>query len=149
LQNNVSEEKVGWSFLKDIQNKFVVDRKWWLLKQISYEKQLKREWIQESREHKYPFRIEAVQEYQQKVEQFQKKMLLCCYMVEGQPARATELVEMRHCNTKQRGLYNIFVDCRMMVFVTIYHKNYQQTEKMKIIYWYLPQEVEELLLRYL
>jgi hypothetical protein len=27
LQDNVSEEKVGWLFLKDIQNKFVVDGK--------------------------------------------------------------------------------------------------------------------------
>jgi hypothetical protein len=43
LQDNASEEKVRWLFLKDIQNKFTVDRKWWLLKQISYEKWLKRE----------------------------------------------------------------------------------------------------------
>jgi hypothetical protein len=120
-----------------------------LLKQISYKEQLKREWIQEGREYKHLFQIEAAQEYQQKVEQFQEKFLLICHIVGGQPARATKLVEIRHCNIKQRGLYNIFVDCRMIAFVTTYYKNYQQTEKMKIIHWYLPQEVGELLLRYL
>jgi hypothetical protein len=37
----------------------------------------------------------------------------------------------------------------MMAFVTTYHKNYQQTGKMKIIHRYLPREVGELLFRYL
>jgi hypothetical protein len=37
LSDNPSEEKVGWSFLKDVQNKFAVEGKWWLLKRISYE----------------------------------------------------------------------------------------------------------------
>ena len=40
LNGNPSEEKVGWSFLKDVQNKFVVDGKWWLLKRISHKPQL-------------------------------------------------------------------------------------------------------------
>jgi len=40
LSDNPSEEKVGWSFLKDIQNKFAVDGKWWLLKRVSYEERL-------------------------------------------------------------------------------------------------------------
>jgi hypothetical protein len=88
-------------------------------------------------------------EYQQRVEQFQEKLLLISYLVESQLARATELLEMRHSNTRQRGLYNIFINCRIVAFVTMYHKNYQQTGKMKIIYQYLLQEVGELLLRYL
>jgi hypothetical protein len=70
-------------------------------------------------------------------------------MVGGQPARATELIRLRHSNTKQGGLRNIFIDRGMMAFVTTYYKNYQQTGKMKIIYQYLPKEVRELLLRYL
>jgi len=88
-------------------------------------------------------------EYQQKVEQFQEKILLIMHMVRGQPARATELLGMRHANTKQGGLRNIFVNRGMMAFVTTYHKNYQQTGKIKIIHRYLPREVGELLFRYL
>ena len=40
LSDNAGEEKVGWSFLKDVQNKFAVDGKWWLLKRISHEPRL-------------------------------------------------------------------------------------------------------------
>ena len=43
LSNNPSEEKVKWLFLKDVQNKFVVEGKQWLLKRISYKPQLQRE----------------------------------------------------------------------------------------------------------
>ena len=50
LSDNASEEKVGWSFLKDIQNKFAVDGKWWLLKWITYKLQLQQEWFEEERE---------------------------------------------------------------------------------------------------
>ena len=71
------------------------------------------------------------------------------YIVRGQLARAMELLGIRYANTKQGGLCNIFIDCGMMAFVTTYYKNYQQTGKIKIIYWYLPREVEELLFKYL
>ena len=40
LVDNLSKETIGWSFLKDVQNKFAVDRKWWLLKRISHEPRL-------------------------------------------------------------------------------------------------------------
>jgi len=120
------------------------------LKRITHERRLQQEWFEEEREENdHPYRMEAVMEYQQKVEQFQEKLLLIMHMVGGQPARATELIGMRHANTKQGGLRNIFIDRGMMAFVTTYHKNYRQTGKMKIIHRYLPREVGELLLRYL
>jgi hypothetical protein len=97
----------------------------------------------------HPYRIDAVMEYQQKVEAFREKLLLILHMVGGQPARATELIGMRYANTKQGGLRNIFIHRGMMVFVTTYHKNYRSSGKMKIIHRYLPREVGELLLRYL
>jgi hypothetical protein len=95
------------------------------LKRVSYEERLQREWIKEGVEGDHPYRIEAVVEYQQKVEQFQEKMLLIMHIVGGQPARATELLGMRHSNTKQGGLRNIFIDHGMVAFVTTYHKNYR------------------------
>lgn len=150
LSDNASEEKIGWSFLNDIQNKFSVDGKWWLLKRVSQERELQEEWFEGHRDDRdHPYRIEAVMEYQRKVEAFQEKLLLILHMVGGQPARATELIGMRYANTKQGGLRNIFIDRGMLAFVTTYHKNYQQTGKMKIIHRYLPREVGELLLRYL
>ena len=47
LSNNPSEEKVRQLFLKDVQNKFAVDRKWWLLKRIAYELRLQGEWFED------------------------------------------------------------------------------------------------------
>ena len=71
------------------------------------------------------------------------------HIVGGQPARATELLGIRHSNTKQGGLRNIFIDRGIVAFVTTYYKNYCQTRKIKIIHRYLLREVRELLLRYL
>lgn len=46
------------------------------------------------------------------------------YIIGGQPTRATELIGIRYANTKQGRLWNIFIDHRMVAFVTTYHKNY-------------------------
>ena len=121
-----------------------------MLKRVSQERELKEEWFDKNiDEHDHPYQVEAVVEYQRKVEAFQEKILLILHIVGGQPARATELIGIRYANTKQGGLRNIFIDRGMMVFVTTYHKNYQSSGKMKIIHRYLPQEVGEILLRYL
>ena len=135
LNNNASKEKVRQLFLKDVQNKFVVNRKQQLLKRISYKLYLQQEWFQEDRgEQDHLYQAEAVMEYQQKVKQFQEKLLLIIHLVKGQLAQATELLGIRHSNTKQGGLHNIFINYRIIAFVTMYYKNYQQTRKMKIIY---------------
>ena len=65
LSDNASEEKVGWLFLKDVQNKFVVDGKWWLLKWITHEEWLQQEWFEEEREENdHLYQMEAIMEYQ-------------------------------------------------------------------------------------
>jgi hypothetical protein len=51
-------------------------------------------------------------------------MLLVMHIVGGQLARATELLGMRHSNTKQGGLRNIVIDRKIVSFVTTYYKNY-------------------------
>ena len=135
LSDIPSKERIRQLFLKDVQNKFAVDRKWQLLKRVSQELQLQGEWIKEEIEGQdHLFQLEAVQEYQQKVEQFQEKLLLIMHIVGGQLVRATELLGMRYANTKQGGLRNIFIDCEIVVFVTAYYKNYCQTGKVKIIH---------------
>jgi hypothetical protein len=102
-----------------------VDRKWWLLKRVSHKPQLQREWFkEETKGHEHPYQPEAVMEYQQKVKQFQEKLLLILHIVRGQLARATKLLGMRHSNTRQGRLQNIFIDRGLVAFVTTYHKNY-------------------------
>ena len=91
LSDNASEERIGWSFLQDVQNKFSVDGKWWLLRRISQERALQEEWFNENMdEHNHPYRIEAVVEYQRRVEAFQEKILLIMHMVgDSQPEPAS------------------------------------------------------------
>jgi hypothetical protein len=59
------------------------------LKRISHEPQLQSEWFEDI-EGDHPYRIEAVMEYQQKVEQFQEKMLLVIHIVGGQLTASVE-----------------------------------------------------------
>ncbi|KAF6801002.1 zinc knuckle [Colletotrichum musicola] len=67
------------------------------------------------------------------------------HIVAGQPARAPELAGIRHANTTNGRVRNVFTYKGIMCFVTSYHKNYRQTGNAKVIYQYLPREVGELL----
>ena len=71
------------------------------------------------------------------------------YIVGGQPARAPEIISIRHRNTTNRGIRNIFIDRGLVLFVTAYYKGYEYSEKIKLIQRFLPKEVGELLVYYL
>ena len=76
---------------------------------------------------------------------FREKLLALMHMTAGQPARATEILSVRHSNTIKGGHRNIFIEDGMVVFVTRYHKGYAVSGDVKIIHQYLPREVGELL----
>ena len=63
----------------------------------------------------------------------------------GALARATELLSIRHTNGveawNQKG---VFIDNSTVSFVTTYYKGFSASQKAKIIYWYIPREVGEL-----
>lgn len=67
----------------------------------------------------------------------------------GQPARGPEILTIRHSNTAEGGHRNIFLEDRLMVFVTRYYKGYTLSGDVKIIYRYLPRDMGELLVQYL
>src|SRR5690606_40409954 len=62
---------------------------------------------------------------------------------------AWEIIEIRHTNTAHGGVRNVMIDRGMVLFVTLYHKNYRSTEQVKVIHRYLPREVGELAVWYL
>jgi hypothetical protein len=62
----------------------------------------------------------------------------------GQPAQEPEILSVRHSNTIKGGHCNIFIKNRIVVFVTRYHKGYNISSDIKIIYQYLPRKVGEL-----
>ena len=71
------------------------------------------------------------------------------HMAGGQLARGPEIMSIRHSNTVKGGHRNIFIEDGMVVFVTRYYKGYSVSGDVKIIYWYLPREVGELLVYYM
>ena len=67
----------------------------------------------------------------------------------GQPARAPELLSIRYQNTRTGGCRNIFIEDGKVVLVAAYHKGYNLGGNTKIIHRYLPQEVGDMVVRYL
>ncbi|KAG6071289.1 hypothetical protein E4U16_006243 [Claviceps sp. LM84 group G4] len=93
--------------------------------------------------------MKAVKDHGRKLDKFREKLWLLVHMLPGQPARATEILGIRHRNTNNGGTRNIFVSKGEVCFVTAYHKNFQQTNQAKIIHRFLPRAVGELLVWYL
>lgn len=56
---------------------------------------------------------------------------------------------MRHCNTVNGGVRNIFIHKGLVCFIAAYHKNYRSAEQVKVIHRYLPREISELFVQYL
>jgi hypothetical protein len=67
------------------------------------------------------------------------------HIVGGQLARGPKILSVRHSNTVKGGHRNIFIKDGIVVFATRYYKGYNVSGNVKVIYRYLPREVEELL----
>jgi hypothetical protein len=95
------------------------------------------------------WRPKPAQAYQDQIRRFLQRLLLLCHITAGQPARATELLSLRHSNTVNGRHRSIFIEHGLVSLVTSYHKGYSMTNSIKIIHRYLPKEVSELLVYYL
>jgi hypothetical protein len=76
-------------------------------------------------------------------------LLILIHIIGGQPARAPEILSVRHKNTAKGNHRNLFVEDGLVVFVTQYHKGYVMSGDIKIIHRYLLREVSELVVHYL
>jgi hypothetical protein len=63
---------------------------------------------------------------------------LLMHLTRGQPARAPEIISIQHWNLSNGGVRNVFIDSRMVLFVTAYHKGYEYSERTKVIQRFLP-----------
>lgn len=148
MEDDYSEDKVGYSFLQDDRNRWLEKGKGWVLQRILGLNKGRKEWISTEGNAK-PYRPEAVRKYSRIVEQFRERLWMIMHMVAGQPARSTEILGIRFVNTVNGGIRNILAHNKMMCFVTSYHKNYRSTGNVKVIHRYLPREIDELLVWYL
>ena len=71
------------------------------------------------------------------------------YITGRQPARAPEILSVRHSNTTKGQHRNLFIEDRLVVFVIKYYKGYVISRDIKIIYRYLLRKVGDLVVKYL
>lgn len=147
LNDNPSESRSGYCFLDHENTVLPVDGKKWMFHRAMGHPARGHGFMDDGE----PPRVNEarIQRYMGSIRRFKEKLMVLMHVSGGQPARAPELLSIRHCNTKNGGRRNIFVENGMMVFVTAYHKGYALEGRTKIIHRYLPREVGELLLYYL
>jgi hypothetical protein len=93
--------------------------------------------------------VTAAKKYISKIKSFLERLLLLVHITAGQPARGTEILSLRYCNTVNRHYRSIFIKNGLVSTVTSYHKGYNIVGSTKIIYRYLPKEVSKLVVYYL
>jgi hypothetical protein len=79
-----------------------------------------------------------------RIVEFREKLAVLIHIAGGQPAREPEILSVRHSNTIKGGHHNIFIENSIVVFVTRYHKRYNVSSDVKIIYQYLPRKISKL-----
>jgi hypothetical protein len=87
---------------------------------------------------------QPVERYMDRIVEFREKLAVLMHISSGQPARGPKLLSVQHTNTVQGGHRNVFIEDGMVVYLTRYHKGYNVSGDVKIIYRYLPREVGEL-----
>ncbi|KAE8555303.1 hypothetical protein EYB25_003851 [Talaromyces marneffei] len=146
LYDNPFNEDPQWSFVQDPRTPWPVDGTGWLWQHIQDHPPLCRRLIQADGHGIQPIRWQA---FHRRIRTFLEKLLAAVQFTWGQPARAPELLSIRHENSHVGGIRNMFIEDGMVVLVARYHKGYQVSGDVKIIHRYLPREVGELLVWYL
>ncbi|KAH0553343.1 hypothetical protein GP486_006567 [Trichoglossum hirsutum] len=141
LKDNPSKDKPDWYFIQDRRNR-MQEQDHWLLNRILQTPELASKFMHQETG---VWKQRRVNDYLDKLSYFLEKLLVLIYMTGRQPARSTELLSIRYCNTKKGGHRNIFIENGLLVIVTYYYKGYNITGTEKIIHRYLSKEVGELL----
>ncbi|OQE33242.1 hypothetical protein PENCOP_c068G05484, partial [Penicillium coprophilum] len=145
LIDDPAQGQPGWSFLDDPRTKLPVNGSEWIMTRISREAKLQRLFLDPQ---KGQFRTTAIRSYLRAVVRFREKLSVAVHITGGQPSRAPELLSVRHRNT-ETAHRNVFIEDRLVVIATSYHKGFYTRNDTKLIHRYLPREVGELLVRYL
>lgn len=145
IADNPSETAAGWSFLQDSRTTWPVDGSQWLLGRIRSDQGLSYRFVAPDQ---CSFRPNAIKRYLTHVSMFREKLAVLIHLCGGQPARAPEILSVRHRNTANAHR-NVFIEDRQVVVATRYHKGFHLSNDVKIIHRYLPQPVGSLVVQYL
>jgi hypothetical protein len=106
IEDDHSEDRVGYSFLKDDRHVWIGRGTGWIVQKIVQQPAKQAEWLSSDTMSANPYKPTAVQQYRQWFEEFQEQLLIAMHMVGGQPAQAPEVIGIRHTNTANRyGIY--------------------------------------------
>jgi superfamily II DNA helicase RecQ len=147
MRDNPTDERPGWSFLKDHRTRMPVEGERWLFERVGRNTRTRDRFMKPGTCSGMD--REAVERYMGRIVEFREKLAVLMHIAGGQPARGPEILSIRHSNTIKGGHRNIFIEDGMVVFVTRYHKGYNVSGDVKIIHRYLPREVGELVVWYL
>jgi hypothetical protein len=146
IYDDPTETAHGWNFLKDTRTVWPVVGEQWLISRVRQHGPVRQRFIESSAGR---LRIASIDVYLQRVAHFREKLAIAIHVSGGQPARAPELLSIRHCNTDSGGRRNVFIEDRLVTFVSQYHKGFYASNDTKVIHRYLPREVRELVVHYL
>ena len=145
--DNPAELGEEWSFLQDVRNLDTlqqVRRDRWLWKRMLNEEKISSQLLQGDLDqvashHDLIFNQVGVESYFRKVKQFKEELVVLCHLTAGAPARGPELFSVMHENGQDsRAQRGVFLNDGMVEMVIPYHKGFSFSQKVKIIYRYLP-----------
>ena len=149
LLDNPSMHKPGYNFIHDERNSWPVDGGQWLFQRVMNQ-DVRAEFVQDrAPDDPFIWKRARITRYMKAIKRFKEKLAVLIQISAGQPARAPELLSIRHHNTRSGGRRNIFIEDGKVVLVAAYDKGYNLGGNSKIIQRYLRQEVGELVVRYL
>lgn len=146
IRDDASNSSPRFNFLRDEHSRMPADGETWLRRQMGGDMEKLKEWYKPGTKRADMAQLDK---YMGAVKEFRMQLLILMHITGGQPARAPEILSVRHENTAKGSHRNLFVEDGLVVFVTQYHKGYAMSGDIKIIHRYLPREVSELVVRYL
>ncbi|KAI4844030.1 hypothetical protein E4T44_06427, partial [Aureobasidium sp. EXF-8845] len=149
LTPNSSE--AGFSFVRLPRNGEILkaDGSRWLLDRVIAAPHLQRQFFADRTSD--TFKAPTVNQYIRYVDRFRTNLAVLCHITSGQPARATELLSIRHRNSYEGGHRGVYIDGGLVSLTTSYYKGSTIAAKadVNIIQRYLPETVGLLVVRYL
>ncbi|CAD0046302.1 unnamed protein product [Aureobasidium pullulans] len=151
LSDSPNSSEAGFSFVRLPRNgEFLkADGSRWLLDQVIAAPHLQRQFF--AGRASDTFKAPAVNRYIRHVDRFRTNLAVLCHITSGQPARATEILSIRHRNSYEGGHRGVYIDGGLVSLTTSYYKGSTIAAKadVNIIQRYLPETVGLLVVRYL
>uniref|UniRef100_A0A4E9DLA7 Helicase ATP-binding domain-containing protein n=1 Tax=Gibberella zeae TaxID=5518 RepID=A0A4E9DLA7_GIBZA len=149
MQDNANDDALGYSMADSLYQAAGEESRTWLISFIWNSPELRAKWYPNSSTASAPPSIPVLSSYLGLVDQLLEHLLFLIHLSAGLPARSTELLTIRHRNTAAGGIRNIFIDRGLVMIVIGIHKNLSQSQRLKVIHRFIPQEVGVLLVYYL